>query len=169
MANATATERIEIGGGVTLATATAADFAELNANMREADRRECRVFGAEGEDAANWERAWAVRADGALVGIAGWGAFRGESHLSRRRLLLFMSTGAVWGIRRTFVRHSRPVMLAVLSRLPPWVDEVYSLPMSDYAASVRWQERVLGFERVCEIEANGVRHTLMAKRKGVQV
>lgn len=160
-----AKERMDLGGGLVMETATDADFGELNARMREEDRNECRVFGREGESRSDWEAAYSVRLDGALVGVVGWGLPYGASHLSRSRLLLFMSTETVWSIRRMFVRRSREVMLATLSRLPSWVDACVSLPMSDYRRSVRWQERVLGFGTVGEITVNGVRHTIMVKRK----
>ena len=158
-------ERIDLGGGLVMETATDADFGELNAGMREEDRNECRVFGRDGESRSDWDAAYSVRLDGSLVGIVGWGLPYGASHLSRSRLLLFMTTDTVWSIRKTFVRRSREVMLSTLARLPPWVDTCLSLPMSDYRRSVRWQERVLGFSTVGEITVNGVRHTIMVKRK----
>lgn len=159
---------IEFGNGVTLTKATAADFAILNANLRDEDREECRVFGAEGDDIKYWDAAWGLRFRDAFIGIVGWGKCQGTDESSPLRLFLFMSTTEVERHKIEFVKVSRRVMQAVMDEMPPQVKVVFALPMASYKRSIEWQRRILGFKGEAEVEVNGVKHVLMAcERKGV--
>lgn len=145
--------------------ATQEHFDQLNADLREKDLAECRVFGCEGEDMKNWEYAWALFVDDDLVGIVGWGLFANATPLSKERFFMFMTTNKVWKHKLTFVKYSRKVAEFVMAQLPPWVEHIHSLPMSSYAESVKWQTKVLGFHYNGEIELNGVKHTRLYKHR----
>ena len=148
--------------------ATRADFDRLNADMREEDRAECRVFGMDGDDGRNWDEAVAIEIAGELVGIVGFGKFADGNELSRERMMFFLTTNAVWRHRVAFVKSSRPVMRwAMNTLLPSWVNTVFSFPIATYRGSVEWQERVLGFAAYGIVAFNGIRHVGMIKRKGV--
>lgn len=162
------TERAEFGGGECVVTpATASDVAELNADMRDADREEVGVFGLTYDDCKSADGAWAVRIGGDLVCVCGTCALEAEeSVLCRRRQFFLLSTNKVWRHKVGYVRYSRPVAEFVLRRLPAWVDTVWSTPMAKYTASIEWQKRCLGFTPVGEGFYNGVRHIVLERRKG---
>lgn len=144
-----------------IAKATVEDFAALNADLRDMDRAECRVFGQDGEDFSAYEQAYAIRIGGDLVGIAGWATFDGDTPIADRRLLLFMTTNAVWKHKVEFVKRSRVVFEWLTARLPVWVRDIFAVPMSEYAASINWQKRMLGFKETDKQVLNGVEHTIL--------
>lgn len=158
---------IDLGDGVTIRPTTPADAAAVNADMRDADRAEYEVFGLDGEDFMKWEFAFTVLCDGDIVGIAGFLMFQNGSVMSQNRLFGFMSTNAVWRHKVKFVKHSRKVFDAVAALGRPWVTDFYAIPMSAYKASIRWQERVLGFRIKEEVVLNGIPHTILHRRKEV--
>lgn len=145
--------------------ATQEHFDRLNADLREKDLAECRVFGREGEDMRNWESAWAVYVDDDLVGIGGYALFADATPLSAHRLFLFLTTNKVWKHKVAFVKYSRNVAEFMIARLPEWVVHLHSLPMSSYAESIRWQKKVLGFSERGEIVLNGIRHTRLYRHR----
>lgn len=152
----------DLGDGVRLSEATAADFAILNEDMREADRREVEVFGQENEDPELWEAAYAVWHKGHLAGIAGWG---GGWPLATERYFIFMSTNYVESVKYLFVKKSRAVANWVLNQMPRYVTRVVALPMSSYTRSIKWQVKSLGFRIEKELTINGVKHTLLARER----
>lgn len=156
---------IDLGYGIALSPGTQPDFDYVNANMRKADRRECEVFGEGGERFDRWEQAWSIRDGDDIIGIIGFCIFGMESPMSRNRLFCFLSTDAVWSRKVKFVRRSRLVFRRVAGMCRPWVTDFYSLPMSEYRQSIRWQERILGFRRVAEDEFRGVKHTVLHIRR----
>ncbi|MCQ2299974.1 MAG: hypothetical protein MJZ81_07625 [Bacteroidales bacterium] len=158
---------VEFSDGVTVRPATEDDFREANAFMREEDRFEVQVFGEDEERFDEWDEAVAVRIDGDLVGILGFVKIEGDSVVSRRRGMTFLTTDAVWRHRKAFVRQSRNVAnWAFYNLLPAWVDTVCATTTERYSASIAWEERVLGFRRTGVVELNGVRHVCLERRKG---
>lgn len=158
---------IDFDGVCRVTPATREDVDALNANMRDADREEVGVLGFSYDDCESADGAWAVRIGGDLVCILGTCVLGSqETTLSRERQLFLLSTNAVWRHKVDYVRYSRRVASFVLRRMPKWVDKVWSLPMESYGASIRWQERVLGFVRTGTVEINGVRHAVLELRKG---
>lgn len=150
---------INLGEGVVLRPATQADFDFINARLREMDERETEVFGHK-DARADLEAAWVILDGDVVVGYVGYLPLADGSILSRSRFLAELTTDAVWSRKVKYVRYSRRVLKAVVAKMPPWVETLYTLPMKDYAGAVAWLERVLKMTRVGEVEVNGIPHVL---------
>ena len=152
---------IWLGEGVTMVRSVQADYDFINANLREADLREVLVFDRGRRDRlSDMEESWTVRDGPNVVCFLATKPFEGEGPLSRRRFLVQLTTEYVWRIKVKYVRYSRAVLAAMARRTPPWVTDFYTLPMKEYVGAVRWDERILGMERVAEPVLNGVPHVL---------
>lgn len=135
--------------GVTLEPATQGDLDRVAEEFRDGDRRTIDAGGGRTDRVEDFERCWVVRAaDGAALGYLGVMAMPDSSFMSRERGVCFMSARAVDSHRLAFVAASRPVLRYAASQCPPWADTFRSWPLESYAASVRWQKRVLGFREV---------------------
>lgn len=135
--------------GVTLTRATQEDIDRVTANFRDGDRRTVEVGGGQTDRVEDFERCWVVKAaDGADLGYLGVMVMPDRSFMSRERGICFMSAKGADSHKIAFVAASKPVFRYVATCCPPWVDTFLSWPIESYAASVRWQTRVLGFRRV---------------------
>lgn len=152
----------DLGDGVRLSEATAADFAILNLNMREEDRKEVEVFGRAEEDPDLWEAAYAAWHGEHLFGIVGFGC---TSPLSAERYFIFMSTTHVEEMKYLFVKKTRAIANWVMRQMPRYVTRVVAMPMSSYTRSIKWQERCLGFRKEKEVLVNGVKHTILTRER----
>lgn len=134
--------------GVTLEPATQDGMDAVARAFRDGDRRTAEAAGRL-DRVDDFERCWIVRAaDGAALGYLGLMAMPGGSFMSRERGVCFMSAEASNSHKLAFVAASRPVFRHAAATCPPWVDTFRSWPLASYAASVRWQKRVLGFREV---------------------
>lgn len=148
-----------------LAPATEADFAWVNAHLRGMDRFEQQHFIRIGDiqrpDSPDMlERAWTIRMGGEVVGYVGLQVPPGMTALSRLRFMPMLSTEAARLRPVDYARLSRPVLAWVVRQAPPWVEAFLSAPLARYAASVRWHERTMGWRRVAEYDVGGERAVL---------
>lgn len=154
-------EPIDFGLGVTAVPATQADMDALNADMRDLDRQEAELLGDGKEHLECFERAWAIRENGRLAGIAGFKPFAGSSAFSTARLFLWMSTNHIWKVKKTFLRISPKVAAFIASQMPPWVTDLYSCPVASYSGSIKWQTKVLRFRHLRNIDWYGVKVAIL--------
>ena len=135
--------------GVTLTRATQEDIDRVTANFRDGDRKTVEVGGGKSDRVEDFERCWVVKAsDGADLGYLGVMVMPDRSFMSRERGICFMSAKGSNSHKIAFVAASKPVFRYAATCCPPWVDTFLSWPIESYAASVRWQTRVLGFRRI---------------------
>ena len=141
-------------GGFTLAPAAQGEIDYVEGNYREGERREREVEGAPPTRLSDFERCWTVRAaNGDIIGYFGVLAMPNESHMSRTRAFCFMSCGNADRHKVAFVKATRPVFAWAVSQCPPWTDRYLTWPLESYAASGRWQEKVLKMRRVARVPA----------------
>ena len=153
---------IYLGEGVTLAKSWQEDYDYVNAHLRDMDRRETEVFdGGKPDRLSDMERSWTIRDGENIVGYFATMTFPDESILSRRRFLVELTTDYVWKIKVKYVRFSRRVVRAVVENTAPWATDFYTLPMADYGGTVKWQQKILGFRKINEIDVEGVKHVLL--------
>lgn len=140
--------RLKVTDEAEIETATQSDLDYVTANFRDGDRAECDLFGGKGDTIDLFEKCWVVHLKGEVVGYCGVATLPGCSWLSPIRFLCFMSCKAADGMKRSFVRASRPVMKAVVEQTPPWVEMFVSAPVEDYKGTIIWHDRVLGMHRI---------------------
>ncbi len=141
-------------GGFSLAPSTQEEIDHVEASYREGERREIAAGGGGRTTLDEFERCWTVRAaNGDIVGYFGVVAMPGESVLGRSRGFCFMSCEAANRHKIAFVKATRPVFRWVVEQCPPWTDTFLSWPLESYAASVRWQEKILKMRRVALVPA----------------
>lgn len=139
--------------GINLSLATQEEIDYVEDNFREGDRREHEVAGGRSTRLDEFEVCYTVRAKNRdIMGYFGVMVMPNESFMSRRRALCFMSCENTNRHKLAFVADSKPALRAVVQNLPPWVDTFRSWPLESYPASIRWQERTLGFRRVGRVQ-----------------
>jgi hypothetical protein len=156
--------------GVTLTPATQEDIDRVVENFRDGDRRSVEVGGGKTDRVEDFERCWIVKAaDGADLGYLGVMVMPDRSCMSRERGICFMSANGVDAHKIAFVAASKPVCRYAAKCCPPWVDTFLSWPLESYAASVRWQTRVLGFRFVRRVPAGSDAYIILeTTRKEMQ-
>ena len=157
---------IELEHGVTIGPSVQADIDYVEDNFRDGDRMEHESLGGGRTVLDAFERCWTIRIRGKIVGYCGVMLFPGDSILSARRVLCFMSCENANAAKVTFVRMSRAVMREIAARTPSWVTEFHSSPDSEYRGSLIWHERVLNMHRVGAIVYKGrelVHYTISRK------
>lgn len=144
-----------------VAPSTEADFAYVNANLRDLDRFEQDFFAerlGEPRDALDQlERAWTLRLYGEIVGYVGLQVPPAATPLSAARIVPMLSTRNVAHHPLDFARLSRPILEWTLRQAPPWVTDFWSFPLARYAASVRWHEKTMGWTKAGEADVLGER------------
>ena len=141
-------------GGFNLAPSTQEEIDYVEANFRAGDRREQEVENAPPTLLEDFESCWTVRAaNGDVIGYFGVLVMPNESHMSRSRGFCFMSCENANRHKIAFVKATRPVFRWVVEQCPPWTDTFLSWPLESYAASVRWQEKILKMRRVALVPA----------------
>ena len=151
-------------GGFALSPATQEEIDYVEENFREGERRERDVEQAAPTRLSEFERCWTVRAgNGDVIGYFGVMEMPNESFMSRTRAFCFMSCENANRHKVAFVKASRPAFRWVVGACPPWVEVFLTWPLESYAASVRWQERVLKMRRVAVVPAarGGERYIVM--------
>lgn len=142
--------KIDLGLDTVIEEATQ-DFIDYIAeNYREEDRKENDVFTTEHDKVDMFEQCWAISHKGAPIGYCGIMIVPGETVLSSRRYVCFMTCENANKIKIAFVRMSRRVMKAIVGETRPWVTTFCSAPVEDYHGSIIWHERVLKMRRVKE-------------------
>lgn len=156
--------------GVTLTRATQEDVDRVTANFRDGDRRSIEVGGGKTDRVEDFERCWIVKAaDGADLGYLGVMVMPDRSCMSRERGICFMSAKGVDSHKIAFVASSKPICRYAATCCPPWVDTFISWPLESYAASVRWQTRVLGFRFVRRVPTGNDAYVILeTTRKEMQ-
>ena len=147
-----------------LAPATEADFAWVNAHLRGMDRFEQQHFIRIGDiprpDSPDMlERAWTIRMGGEVVGYVGLQVPPGMTALSRLRFMPMLSMSQAQKMTLS-LPESRARAAWVVRQAPPWVEAFLSAPLARYAASVRWHERTMRWRRVAEYDVGGERAVL---------
>ena len=146
--------RATFPGGFTLEPATQADNDLVEDNFRAGERREQEIEGGERTRLDEFEQCWTVRAaNGDVIGYFGVMVMPNESHMSRSRGFCFMSCENANRHKIAFVKATRPVFRWVVEQCPSWTDTFLSWPLESYAASVRWQEKILKMRRVALVPA----------------
>lgn len=150
-------------GGFTLALSSQEEIDHVEANFRAGERHERDVENAPPTLLEDFERCWTVRAgNGDVVGYFGILVMPNESFMSRTRAFCFMSCEAANRHKIAFVKATRPVFRWMVGRCPPWTDRYLTWPLESYAASVRWQEKVLKMRRIARVPAgNGENYIVM--------
>ena len=150
-------------GGFTLAPATQEDIDYVEANYRAGERHEREVENAPRTLLGDFESCWTVRAaNGDVIGYFGVLVMPAESFMSRTRAFCFMSCENANRHKLAFVKASRPAFRWMVEACPPWTDRYLTWPLESYAASVRWQEKVLKMRRVARVPAgNGECYVVM--------
>ena len=149
-------ERIEIADGVTIAESVQEEVDWIEAHFREGDRLEHEALGGGRTVIADlFEQCWTVRNGEDLIGYCGVAIPDGDTVLSPRRFLCYMSCTNADKAKVKYVKSSRPVMKAIVARTRPWADEFLSLPNVKYRGSVIWHERVLKMRCLQEIVWKG--------------
>ena len=141
-------------GGFTLVPSIQADIDYVEANFREGERHEAQIEDAGRTTLDEFESCWTVRAaNGDVIGYFGVLVMPNESHMSRTRGFCFMSCENANRHKIAFVKATRPVFRWVVEQCPSWTDTFLSWPLESYAASVRWQEKILKMRRVALVPA----------------
>ena len=141
-------------GGFTLVPAKQEDIDYVEANFRAGERHEAQIEDAGRTTLDEFESCWTVRAaNGDVIGYFGVLVMPNESHMSRSRGFCFMSCENANRHKIAFVKATRPVFRWVVEQCPPWTDTFLSWPLESYAASVRWQEKILKMRRVALVPA----------------
>lgn len=155
--------RATFPGGFTLEPATQADIDLVEANFRAGDRREHEIEGGERTRLDEFEQCWTVRAaNGDVIGYFGVLVVPNESFMSRTRGFCFMSCENANRHKIAFVKASRHVFRWMVYQCPAWTDRFVTWPLESYAASVRWQRRVLRMRPVRLMPApKGERYLIM--------
>ncbi len=149
-------------GGFTLSPSEQREIDYVEDNYREGERREREIENAAPTRVGDFERCWTVRAgNGDVVGYFGVLAMPGESFMSRTRAFCFMSCENANRHKLAFVKASRPAFRWMVEACPPWTDRFVTWPLESYAASVRWQEKVLKMRRVARVPAGGGEHYIV--------
>ena len=142
--------RIELENDTVIETATQSDIDYVVENYREEDRKENDVFSKDHDSVEMFEQCWSISHKGKLIGYCGIMVLPGETILSPRRFICFMTCENANRIKVTFVRMSRAVMRAIVSETHGWVDTFFSAPVEQYHGSIIWHERVLKMHRFAE-------------------
>jgi len=141
-------------GGFTLAPSTQEEVDYVEANYRAGERRECEIEKAPRTLVTDFESCWTVRAaNGDVVGFFGVLIMPCESCMSETRGFCFMSCENANRHKLAFVKASRPAFRWMVEQCPSWVNSFLTWPLESYAASVRWQEKVLKMRRVARVPA----------------
>lgn len=141
-------------GGFTLAPSEQREIEYVEEHYRAGERREREVEHAPPTRLEEFERCCTVRAaNGDVVGYFGVLVMPNESFLSRTRAFCFMSCEMANRHKLAFVKASRPAFKWMVETCPPWTDRYLTWPLESYAASVRWQERILKMRRVARVPA----------------
>lgn len=141
-------------GGFTLAPSTQEEIDYVEANFRAGERREHEIERAESTRLSDFEQCWTVRAgNGDVVGYFGVLVMPNESFMSRTRGFCFMSCENANRHKIAFVKATRPAFRWMVGQCPEWADKFLTWPLESYAASVRWQEKVLKMRRVARVPA----------------
>lgn len=150
-------------GGFSIAPATQADIDYVEDNFRAGERREREVEDAPRTMLDDFESCWTIRAaNGDVIGYFGVLVMPAESFLSRTRAFCFMSCTNTDRHKVAFVKATRPIFRWVVAACPPWTERYITWPLESYAASVRWQERILGMRRIGRVPAgNGECYIVM--------
>lgn len=150
-------------GGFSLAPSTQNEIDYVEANFREGERHERDVENAPRTLLDDFESCWTVRAaNGDVVGYFGVLVMPNESFMSRTRAFCFMSCEAANRHKIAFVKATKPAFRWMVEACPPWTDRYVTWPLESYAASVRWQEKVLKMRRIaCVPAGNGERYIVM--------
>ena len=151
-------------GGFTLVPATQEDIDYVEANFRAGERHEAQIEDAGRTTLDEFESCWTVRAaNGDVIGYFGVLVMPNESHMSRSRGFCFMSCENANRHKIAFVKASRPAFKWMVGQCPEWADTFLTWPLESYAASVRWQEKILKMRRVARVPApeDGERYIVM--------
>ena len=150
-------------GGFTLAPSSQEEIDHVEANFRAGERHERDVENAPPTLLGDFEKCWTVRAgNGDIVGYFGVLVMPNESFMSRTRAFCFMSCEAANRNKLAFVKATRPAFRWMVESCPPWTDRYLTWPLESYAASVRWQEKVLKMRRIARVPAgNGEHYVVM--------
>lgn len=154
-------------GGFSLRPATQEDIDYVEDNFREGERREQEIEGGERTRLDEFEQCWTVlAANGDVIGYLGVMVMPDESFMSRTRGFCFMSCENANRHKVAFVKASRPALRWMVERCPGWTDTFVSWPLESYAASVRWQRKVLRMRPVRTVPAPmGERYVVMETTK----
>lgn len=134
---------------IRLEPSTQEDIDYVEDNFREGERREADAAGGRRTRLDEFEQCWTAKAEnGDIVGYFGVMTMPDDSFMSRTRALCFMSCENANRHKLAFVASSMPALREVAAKCPSWVDTFRSWPLESYKASIRWQEKVLGFRRV---------------------
>ena len=151
-------------GGFNLAPSTQEEIDYVEANFRAGERREREIEQAQPTRLADFEQCWTVRAgNGDVVGYFGVLVMPGDSTMSNTRGFCFMSCENANRHKIAFVKATRPAFKWMVGQCPEWADTFLTWPLESYAASVRWQEKVLKMRRVARVPApvDGERYLVM--------
>lgn len=147
--------RIELDRNVTVEDATQEDIDYVAENFREEDRKENDIFTSGHDTIDLFERCFVIRHKDKTIGYCGIMIVPGETVLSDRRYVCFMTCENANRIKVTFVRMSRKVMQAIVGQVPPWVNTFLTAPVEEYHGTIIWHERVLKMRRYGETSFNG--------------
>jgi len=142
--------RIDLPNDTVVETATQSDIDYVVENYREEDRKENDVFTTEHDRVDMFEQCWAISHKGKLIGYCGIMTLPGETLLSPRRFICFMTCENANKVKVAFVKMSRAVMKEIVSRTDEWVETFFSAPVEEYHGSIIWHERVLKMRRIGE-------------------
>ncbi len=145
----------------TLTPSTQSELDYIVDNYRDGERDEWMKCGCPPVCVGDFEEIFTIRIGGDICGYIGYFAPPGDSILSPRRILCWMSCANVEKHKLAFVKGSRTVLGIIVRRTPEWVTYFQSDPPKSYVKSIRWQKRVLGFREIRDFEWNGHVFTLL--------
>ncbi len=159
---------ITLGEGVRLVPATEDMLSLIEQDLRPNDKKEHDFQGGSLRRPPN-SPCWVILDGNTLIGAGGFILPADGSALSNVRIVWFLSTNAVNGRKKKFVRLSPRVLAAMCRTLPKWVDIIAVAPMSFYTMSIKWLARVMKLSTIGEKEHEGGMFTIMvAKRKDLE-